>query len=224
MACHQYLSFLHTSIQDDAEDPDTSCTEAPPFVFAQSLPCQPAVDPACSDQCHSANAGRLPAAAVMPLQGCGLVHMQSLALLIDCLRLYAGFGSCSRDRNRSSVASSHDIARLDQLLALLVTAEARASAMRVLLLASKPAVGRPDFVSAVQGEKSLPSASRSSASDWLHSLVRLFCRGCAAYYRRHSAGFRGTHATPPHEWQGPCIANGSLHAATAVIRVQQYSQ
>ncbi len=146
-------------MQDDAEDPDESCTEAPPFVFAQSLPCQPAVDPACSDQCRSANAGRLPAVAVVPLQGCGLVHMQSLALLIDCLQLYAGFGSCPRDQNRSSTAPSRTVARLDHLLSLLVTAEARASAMRVLLLASKPAVGRPDFVSAVQGRKSLPSAA-----------------------------------------------------------------
>ena len=204
-------------MQDDAEDPDTSCAEAPPFVFAQSLPCQPAVDPACSRQCHSANMRLLPAAAAVPLQGCGLVHMQSLALLIDCLRLYAGFGSCSQDLNRHRTAPSHTVARLDHLLSLLVTAEARASGMRVLLLASKPAVGRPDYVSAVQGENSLFTACRLSASSCLHSLLCLFCRRCTAYYKRHSAVLRDTHAAPPQEWPGPCIAVSSLHAAAAVF-------
>ena len=111
------------------------------------------MDPACSRQCRSAETRRLPVTAVMPLQGCGLVHMQSVALLMDCLQLYAGFGSCSRDQNRDSTAPSHTVERLDQLLALLVTAEARASAMRVLLLASKPAVGRHDYVNAAQGVK-----------------------------------------------------------------------
>ena len=88
---------------------------------------------------------------VLPLQGHGLVHLQSLGLLLDCLRLYAGLGSSLKDQGQDGSTPRQSTARLDKLLTLLVTAEARSSAMRLLLLASNPAVGRPDYVSAVQG-------------------------------------------------------------------------
>ena len=140
----------YSDLQDTIEDcPNSSYAEAPPFLFAQSLPWQPAYAPAGSGQRHTSSAPR-PVAVTEPLQGYGLVQMQSLALLLDCFRLYAGFGTCSREQVSASIAPEQS-SRLDQLLTLVVTAEARASAMRVLLLASKPAVGRPDYVNAVQG-------------------------------------------------------------------------
>ena len=181
-------------------------------MFAQSLPCQPAVDAAYSRQFDSAKTSRLSTAAIVPLQGCGLVHMQSLALLIDCLQLYASFGSCEADQARDSIASRQTVTRLDQLLALLVTAEARASAMRVLLLASKPAVGRHDYVNAVQGGKSRPSCCYGVCRIWPRSFV-LSSAGVAQHTTSATALHFAAHMLRLH-------CSGKAHASLTSAHMQ----
>ena len=139
-------------LQDSTEDgPENSGSEPPPLVFPQLLFRQPPA--ACSRQPHTCAATRPepPPPPVPPPQSFGLVHLQSLALMIDSLRLYSGLGRQSAEQYRDS-STRRPLQRLDQLLEVLVTPEARVSAMRVLLLASNPAVGRADYFSAAQGE------------------------------------------------------------------------
>ena len=145
-ACVTSLCHLQDSTEDGL---DSSGSEPPPPFLPQLLVLQPPAK--CSRQWRSPGIQREPTLApVAPLQGFGLLHLQSLALMIDCLRLYTGLGS--RLDERCGVSSTRSPPHgLEQLLAVLVTPEARVAAMRVLLLASNPAVGRADYCNASQG-------------------------------------------------------------------------
>ena len=141
----------------------SSDSEQPLLVFPQLLVSQP---PAARKRRQHTVVAILPAVPppVPPLQGFGLVHVQSLALMNDCLRLYSGLGSQLHEQHGDG-RLQQPLQRLDQLLKVLVAFEARVSAMRMLLLASNPAVGRADYYNATQGElwQSLTASPVASA-------------------------------------------------------------